>query len=420
MPTCSGFQRSAQLTLFISFFRKGAKVTPESHLPLILLIPLALAGLTILNAGLTRSRSTAHILLASLSAFCVAVLVYTAIGFSFASGSGQAIHFAGRDWRLLGDSRLFALSIDSPLTLLLQLFSVGFASLISVAGGAERWRIAAVCASTALLAGIIYPLFVFWAQFGWLNQLGFVDGGGAASIQILGGANALCIAWILGPRQSKFTPDGIPTAMPGHSAAFVLFGCFLTLIGWFGWTTISVTPGVSILAAINTVLAAAAAAIAALVGTRVRFGKPDASLTANGWVAGLVAMSAAAPYVKPPAAILIGFVAGGAIVFAIEIIELRMKIDDPTGAISVHAVAGIWGVMALSIFGNAGFLPQLLGVAALIGIVLPVSYGLNLLMNRFVPYRVSPSGERQGLDLFELGAGAYPEFVIQREDLMRR
>jgi Amt family ammonium transporter len=194
-------------------------------------------------------------------------------------------------------------------------------------------------------------------------------------------------------------------------------------MGWFGWTAGSAanaTAAVSIVAAINTVLAGAAAAIAALVGTRVRFGKPDASLTANGWVAGLVAMSAAAPYVKPAAAILIGFVAGGAIVFAIEIIELRMKVDDPTGAISVHAVAGIWGVIALSIFGNAAFLPQLLGVATLIGVVLPLSYGLNLLMNRFVPYRVSPSGERQGLDLFELGAGAYPEFVIQREDLMRR
>ncbi len=398
-------------------------MTPESRLPLILLIPLALAGLTILNAGLTRSRSTAHILLASLSAVCVAVLFYTAIGFSLASGSGHALHVAGRDWSLLGNARLFALGIDSPLTLLLQLFSVAFASLISVAGGAERWRIAAVCASTALLAGIIYPLFVFWAQLGWLNQLGFIDGGGVASIQILGGANALCIGWILGPRQGKFTPDGIPTAMPGHSAAFVLFGCLLTLMGWFGWTAGSAanaTAAVSILAAINTVLAGAAAAIAALVGTRVRFGKPDASLTANGWVAGLVAMSAAAPYVKPAAAILIGFVAGGAIVFAIEIIELRMKVDDPTGAISVHAVAGIWGVIALSIFGNAAFLPQLLGVATLIGVVLPLSYGLNLLMNRFVPYRVSPSGERQGLDLFELGAGAYPEFVIQREDLMRR
>jgi Amt family ammonium transporter len=124
--------------------------------------------------------------------------------------------------------------------------------------------------------------------------------------------------------------------------------------------------------------------------------------------------------VKPVAAMLIGFVVGGAIVFAIEIVELHMKIDDPTGAISVHAVGGVWGVMALSIFGNGQFLPQLLGVATLAGVVLPMSYGLNALLNRFVPYRVSPSSERQGMDLSELGAGAYPEFVIQREDLMRR
>ncbi len=400
-------------------------MTPDSRLPLLLLIPLALAGLTILNAGLTRSRSTAHILLASLCAVCVAVLVYTAIGFSLASGPGLAIHAAGRDWSVLGNGRPFALGVDfakadGPLVLLLQIFSVGFASLIPVAGGAERWRIAAVCGSTALLSAIVYPLFVFWARSGWLGQLGFIDVGGVASIQILGGVNALCIAWIVGPRQGKFTAEGIPTAMPGHSAAFVLFGCVLALVGWFGWTTSGSADGAAILAAINTILAAAAGAIAALVGTRVRFGKPDASLTANGWVAGLVAIGASASSLKPVAAILIGFVAGGAIVFAIEIIELRMKIDDPTGAISVHAVAGVWGVMALCIFGKGEFLPQLLGVATIVGVVLPLSYGLNLLMSRFVPYRVSAMGERQGMDLFELGAGAYPDFVIQREDMMRR
>jgi Amt family ammonium transporter len=392
-------------------------------------MPLAIAGLIVLNAGLTRSRSTAHLLLASLCATCVAVLVYTVIGFSFASGPGLLIHAVGGDWNIIGNGRLFARSVEfdkpiGPFVLLLQLFSVGFTSIIPVAGGAERWRIAAVCSSTAVLAGITYPLFVFWARSGWLSQLGFIDGGGVASIQIVGGVNALCIAWIVGPRQGKFTQEGIPTAMPGHNAAFVLVGCLLTLVGWFGWTTASIaadaTAGAAILSAINTVLAAAAGAIAALAGTRVRFGKPDASLTANGWVAGLVAISASAQHVNPVAAMLIGFVAGGAIVFAIEIVELRMKIDDPTGAISVHAAGGTWGLLAQSIFGNGEFLPQMLGVATLIGVVLPLSYGLNLLMNRFVPYRVSPAGERQGMDLFELGAGAYPEFVIQREDMMRR
>ena len=414
-------------------------MTPESlliwlALPLILLVPLAIGGLMLLNAGLTRSRSTAHVLLASVCAASVAMLVYAIIGCSFAGAgsTGHAIHAAGKDWNWLGNGRLFARSIDfaepmGPLVLLLQLFSVGIAALIPVSSGAERWRIPAVCASTALLAGITYPLFTHWASAqGWLGQFGFIDVGGTASIQVLGGVNALCIAWIIGPRQGKFTPEGIPTAMPGHNATLVLCGCMLALVGWLGLNTAGAAlaapgqAGILVLAAINTVLAAAAGAIAALVGTRVRFGKPDASLTANGWVAGLVAISASAPYVKPAAAMLIGSVVGGAIVFAIEVVELRMHVDDPAGGISVHAVGGIWGLMALSIFGNGQFLAQMLGVATLIGFVFPFSYGLNALLDRFLPQRVEPSGERQGMDLFELGAGAYPEFVTHREDYMRR
>ena len=405
-------------------------------LPLILLIPLAMAGLTLLNAGLTRSRSTAHILLASLCAAAVAILVYAAVGFSFAGfgSAGHAIHAGGRDWNLIGNGRLFARSVSfdhgiGPLVLLLQLFSIGFAALIPVASGAERWRIAAVCASTAMLAGIIYPLFAHWASAdGWLGQLGFFDAGGAGSIQALGGISALCVAWIAGPRQGKFTAEGVPTAMPGHSAVLVLFGCFLALVGWLGltlagWSLIEPENGGKlVLAAINTLLAAAAGAVSALVSTRVRFGKPDASLTANGWVAGLVAISASSPFVNPAAAILIGLVVGPLIVFAIEVVELRMHVDDPAGSIAVHGVGGVWGLLALSIFGDGpgSFLGQALGIATLMGFVLPVSYGMNALLNRFVPYRVPPSGERQGMDLFELGAGAYPEFVTHREDFMRR
>ena len=406
-------------------------MTPELSglfsLPLVLLVPLALVGITVLNAGLTRSRSTAHVLLASLTAAAVAILVFTVIGFSLAGFNATS-----SPW--IGGGRLFARSVAfnepvGPLVLLLQMFSVGMAALIPVAGGAERWRIAAVAASSAVLAGLVYPLFVHWAFQDWLQQVGFSDVGGAGSIQCVGGISALCIAWIVGARQGKFTPEGIPTAVPGHNAALVLFGCLLALVGWLGLNTAGTVlqspPNMAlvVLAAINTLLAASAGALAALVGTRVRFGKPDASLTANGFVAGLVAISASAPHVNPAAAILIGAVIGGAIVFAIEVIEIRMHVDDPAGAISVHAVGGIWGLLAVSIFGNGAggsFLAQMLGIATILGFVLPVSYGLNLLLNRVLPYRVTPSGERQGMDLFELGAGAYPEFVTHREDYTRR
>jgi Amt family ammonium transporter len=218
--------------------------------------------------------------------------------------------------------------------------------------------------------------------------------------------------------------------MPGHNAALVLFGCVLALVGWLGLNLsgaalfAAATVGGLILAAVNTVVSAGAAALAAFFTTRLRFGKPDASLTANGWIAGLVSISASASLVNPASAIIIGLVIGSGIVFAIEVIELRMHVDDPVGAVSVHGVGGIWGILALGMFanvpGDGQFLAQLVGVATLLGFVLPLSYGLNLAINRFVPQRVEPSGERQGMDLFELGAGAYPEFVTHREDFMRR
>ena len=403
---------------------------PTDSLALILLIPLALAGLTLLNAGLTRSRNASHLMLASMCAASVAMLIYVIVGCSFA-GSGEAghvLHVAGRDWSVLGNGRLFARSINfdgsvGPYILLLQMFSVGLAALIPVASGAERWRLAAVCGSAAILAAIVYPVFAHWvSDQGWLGQVGFLDAGGAASTQALGGITALCVAWLLGSRQNKFTAEGIPTAMPGHNGTLVLFGAFLALVGWLGLNLAGThNSNLLPLAAINTVLAAAAGALGALLTTRFRFGKPDASLSANGWVAGLVAISASAPYVKPAAAILIGLVAGPLVVLAIELIEVHLRVDDPAGAISVHAIGGIWGVLALSMFADHGsFLAQLLGIATLIGAVLPVSYGLNFLLNRFVPFRVQPSGERQGMDLSELGANAYPEFVTHREDFMRR
>jgi Amt family ammonium transporter len=163
--------------------------------------------------------------------------------------------------------------------------------------------------------------------------------------------------------------------------------------------------------------------------TRVRFGRPDASLTANGWVAGLAASSAACAVVPPAAAVLIGMIAGLVVPFAIENLELRLTIDDPGGAISVHAIGGIWGLIAVGMFGRfpspaAGesgqWVAQLVGVSTLLGFVLPLTYGLNRLLHRFLPQRVAPEGERQGLDLYELGAGAYPEFMTHTDEFLQR
>jgi ammonium transporter, Amt family len=412
----------------------------------ILLVPLAGAGLALINTGLGRSRSAAHSMLASLCVVAVAALVYFACGFAWQGYLGRPAHvltLAGKGWNWLAVEPLFlrGLKLDgstASLAAWLEMLSVGLAALIPLGSGADRWRLPASCASTALLAGITYPLFAHWVWGGgWLAQLGanyglghgFLDAGGGSSIQAVGGLTALAIAWILGPRLGKYSREGIPTAIPGHNAVLVLLGCALALVGWLGlnsagailFTGAAVTG--TVLVGINTVLSAAVAALAAAMITQIRFGKPDASLVANGWVGGLVASSAACASVTPATAVFIGLVAGVLVIFAVELLEVRLAVDDPGGAVSVHAIAGIWGVLALGLFGRfpAGqWLAQLIGVATLLGFVLPLTYGLNWLLNRFYPQRAPMEGERLGMDVNELGATAYPEFVIHTEEFIPR
>jgi Amt family ammonium transporter len=175
---------------------------------------------------------------------------------------------------------------------------------------------------------------------------------------------------------------------------------------------------------LNTTLSAAMAGLAAAGITHARFGRPDASLCANGWIGGLAASSAGCLFLTPAVAALTGLVAGALVVFTVEWLDIYGEIDDPTGSVSVHAVGGIWGVLALGFFARSGApvqaLSQIAGVATLLGFVLPLAYGLNWLLDRVSPQRVVQEAERQGLDLHELGAGAYPEFVIHREDFPQR
>jgi Amt family ammonium transporter len=429
-----------------------------------LLVPLAIAGLALINMGLGRSRGVAHSMLASLCVMAVAALVYVIFGFAgqgFIGRPGYTLTIGGATWNWIAREPLFARGVRSgdlapSLVLLLQMFSVSLAALIPLGSGLDRWRLGAVCASTGLLAGITYPLFAHWVWGGgWLAQLGvnyglghgFVDAGGSSSIQALGGLTALAMTWILGPRRGKFSHEGMPAAIPGHNLPFVLFGCMLALLGWLGLNAAGAIlftgaePGVIPSIGINTTLSAASALLAAVVITRLRFGKPDASLSANGWVGGLAAGSAACAFIDPPLAIIIGLVAGALVTFSVEWLELHLAVDDPGGAISVHAVGGLWGVFALGVFGrfprpvlnvatgplvappvsDAGqWLAQVVGIATLIGFVLPLTYGLNWVLNRFYPQRATVEGEKQGLDLSELGAGAYPEFVTHTDEFTLR
>lgn len=410
-------------------------MTPDSILTLvsILLVPLAAAGLALMNCGLGRSRNAAHSMMASLAALAVAAGVYFVCGFSWQGYAGlpvYVLHAGGKEWDWIAEQPFFLRRLPlegsaASLAALLGMFSVGLAALIPLGGGAERWRLGAICASTALLAGFTYPLFAHWAQTGWLAQLGFVDAGGAGAIHTLGGLTALSIVWILGPRRGKYNSDGMPQAIPGHQGVYVLAGCMLAWLGWIGLNAAGAIlytaahAGSIVRVALNTTLAAGSAALAAAVITRARFGKPDFSLSANGWTGGLVAISAGCAVVPPAGAVLIGMVAGGAVPLTIEQFELHLSLDDPGGAVSVHGIAGIWGILATGLFAGQ-WLAQVVGVATLLGFVLPLTYGLNLALNRVVPLRAPAEGERQGLDLHELGAGAYPEFLTHTEEFLQR
>ena len=427
----------------------------------IFLVPFASVGLAVMYTGLGRSRNASHTMMTALCVLAIAATVYFVCGFAwqgFVGRPGHSFAINGTEWNWVADEPLFfrGLSLNgssASLAALLQLFSVGLAALIPLGSGAERWRLGPACSSTAILAAFTYPIFAHWVWGGgWLAQLGiryglghgFLDTAGAASIQTVGGLTALSVAWILGPRRGKYSADGMAPAIPGHNSVLVLFGCLLALMGWLGLNSAGAilftgsANGAAVLVAANTLLMAAAAALTAAVITGIRFGKPDASLTANGWVGGLVASSACCAFVVPAEAIVIGSIAGALVAFSVEWFELRLEVDDPGGAISVHTVGGLWGLLALGIFARfqgpvanipgaalnsnseGQWLAQLVGIATLLGFVLPVTYGLNRLLNRFYPFRVSLEGERQGLDLYELGAGAYPEFVTHSEEFIPR
>jgi Amt family ammonium transporter len=335
---------------------------------------------------------------------------------------GKSLDVAGLGPMLLHGVSPDAAAIWPPL--LFAMLGAGFASSIAVGTGAERWRTAACLVSAAVMGALIFPLYAHWVwSGGWLAQFGALDAAGSGVIHIVGGLNALAVTWIAGPRRAKFNQAGIPSATPGHSAPYILFGCMLAGVGWiglniagavlFGHAALGRAPFV----AFGTVLSGAAGALAAAAITRLRFGKSDPSLSANGFLAGLVASSSGCAVAPPLIALLIGMVAGTLSVYCIEVLELRLKIDDPAGAISVHALGGFWGLLVAGIIaGDGHFTGQLVAIATLLGAIFPLLYGIQRTIRAFVPFRAQREAERQGMDLSELGAGAYPEFMLHRDD----
>lgn len=424
-------------------------VMPDSvfalTLALLMLAPLAIAGVALINTGLGRSRSAAQALLGSLAIVAVTAIVFAFVGSAFAGslpgGPGHTFNLAGKSWNWLGEGPFMLRGLgDAPahkqLALIFEFLSVALAAMLPWGSGADRLRLTAGCAGAAVFSAVIFPVAAYWTWGdGWLSRLSlnfslganFLDAGGAGTVHVLGGLSAMAVIWIAGPRRGKFPKEGFSTAMPGHNASYVLFGCLISLMGWMAWNLAGAilwlnAPLTSLAGtAVNTLLSASGAVAATFIVTRIRFGKPDASLCANGWMSGLVASSACAALVSPIAALFVGIVAGIATPLLVELFELALSVDDPSGAVSVHAAAGLWGLFAAGLFASqrGQLVAQLIGISALLGLFLPLVYFLFLLLNRAVPFRVDADGERIGMDLHELGGGAYPEFVIHRDESYR-
>jgi Amt family ammonium transporter len=410
----------------------------------IVLIPQAMAGLALIHQGLGRSRSAAQTMLATLCSVGIAAIVFVLIGSSWAGLTGEPVHafqLGGVRWDWLGAEAFFAQGLHPGdagalrglLAMALQMFAVGMAAMIPISTGSDRWRLGAVCAASAVTAGIVYPLFSHWVWGGgWLARaVGFLDVGGAGVVQVVGGVAALSVAWVLGPRRGKYA-DGMATAIPGHNIVQVLFGCLLSLIGWIGLEASAAILFYGagseqlVMLVIDAMLTASSGLLAAVVMTRLRYRKPDASISANGWVAGLVASSAGSCYLTPVESIVIGLIAGALVTWLVEFLEMTALVDDPGGAVSVHAGAGVWGLLAYGALSASGpdrwprLLAELVGVATLVGVMFPLIHAVNLLLNRLVPYRVDRDGDWQGMDIRELGSGAYPEFVIHADEFVPR
>lgn len=386
-----------------------------------ILVFLMQAGFAMLEAGLTRAKNVVNIMMKNLMDFSIGTLVFYLVGFGLMFGTTTTGLF-GTDGFLLADYT----STDDSWTLVFWMFQVVFAATAAtiVSGAmAERTKFVGYLLYSALITAFIYPIFGSWAWgglfngSGWLEELGFIDFAGSTVVHSVGGWAALAGTIVLGPRIGKFDKKGRPQAIPGHNMAFIALGTFILWFGWFGFnagSTTAATPDIAIIA-VTTNLSAASGAIAAMLTAWIILGKPEGSMTLNGAIAGLVAITAPCANVSPMSAIAIGAIAGFLVVQSVLFFERIVKIDDPVGAISVHGVCGAWGTLAAGIFDLNGFSWSLVGVQVL-GIVsafvwtFSTAFVMFKLIDKVIGLRVTKEEELDGLDIGEHGIEAYPEF----------
>ncbi|WP_199247931.1 ammonium transporter [[Phormidium] sp. ETS-05] len=381
------------------------------------------AGFCMLETGFCRQKNAVNVLSKNLIVFALATIVYWAFGFAFMfGGDGPFMGFSG--FFLSGEPATYGLSpfpegLPIAVFFLFQVAFAGTAATIVSGAVAERIQYNAFLIFSVLIVGISYSITGHWVwrSGGWLNSMGFTDFAGSTVVHTVGGWAALMGAAILGPRLGKYQ-DGQATAIPGHNMSIATLGCLILWIGWFGFnpgSQLAVDELVPYIA-VTTNLAAAAGGITSTVTSWLKDGKPDLSMTINGILAGLVAITAGCHNVSYLSAVIIGAVGGILVVFAVAIFDTVLKIDDPVGATSVHLVNGIWGTLAVGIFdmdkaGIGQFGIQLLGILSVGGFTVLLSTVFWVVLKQTIGIRVSPEEEKKGLDIGEHGMEAYSGFL---------
>lgn len=385
------------------------------------------AGFTMLEAGLVRSKNTTEILAKNVGLFSIASLMYMLVGYNIMYGDGVNSVIPGLSFLLGADNTTAAVVAGGEgapyySNLADFFFQVVFvATAMSIVSGAvaERMKLMSFFVFAIAMTAVIYPVQGFWTWGGgFLSELGFSDFAGSGIVHMAGAAAALAGVLVLGSRKGKYGPNGEVRAIPGANMPLAALGTFILWLGWFGFNggsqlQISTVENANAVAMIfvNTNLAAAAGVIGAMIISRIMFGKVDLTMILNGALAGLVSITADPLSPTPLSAAVIGLIGGMLVVFAILIMDKKLRIDDPVGAISVHGIVGIWGLIAV-VFNNADATigAQLIGIVSIFAWVFIASLIVWFIIKAVMGVRVSEEQEYEGLDQSECGMEAYPEF----------
>ncbi|MBE5979097.1 MAG: ammonium transporter [Paenibacillaceae bacterium] len=379
------------------------------------------AGFALVETGFTRAKNAGNICMKNMMDFVLGSLFFFILGFPlmFGNNIGGILGGSGffNPYSLADSDGIFN---GLPIAVFMIFHTVFCATAATIVSGAmaERTKFSSYLIYSACISVFIYPITGHWIWGGgWLSSIGFHDFAGSTAVHMVGGICALVGAKIVGPRIGKYNEDGTPNAIPGHNIPLGVLGVFILWFCWFGFNCGSTTAATTTVGdiAMTTNLAAAASTLVTLLFTWKRYGKPDVSMTLNGSLAGLVAITAGCDVVTPYEAMIIGAIAGFVVVLAIEFIDKVVKIDDPVGAVGVHGCCGLLGTLLTGVFGEGvSFLPQLIGVGSVVAYAGVMAAIIFTVIKKTIGLRVSDQEQLDGLDIHEHGMSAYTGFRMDK------